>query len=328
MKCSNNYNIKAILILTLASLFIFSACGKSDIPLKYGKTNLDDNYNMDSARANSQLDLFAQNLCAIDTDILDTSEIPYSFIKAAGVFDLKNCKTLYAFNVNERVYPASLTKVMTSLVTLENANLDDVVTVGDVTIKEDGVQKFGLKTGDKITVRDLLYIDLVYSGNDASLALASHIAGSEADFVELMNEKAKELGATKTNFVNSHGLSNDNHYTTAYDLYLIFNAAIKYDEFKTIINTASYDVTYTNANDEMVTKTIKSTNKFLSGGYASPNSAVIIGGKTGSTNAAGKCLILYSNNGAGDPFISVVMGAGDENALYNIMASLCNDTIK
>lgn len=325
MKCLNKIYLSLISILIFASI---TACGNGDIPLEYGKYSLADNYNMDETMAQSQLDLFAKDLCASDKDILETSNISYSTVKSAGVFDVSNCQTLYSYNVNERVNPASLTKIMTALVVLENANLDDIVTVGDVTIRESGVQLFNLKQGDKISVRDLLYVDLVYSGNDASLALANYIAGSDEEFANLMNEKAKQLGATNSNFVNSHGLSNENHYTTAYDLYLIFNAAVKYDEFRTIINTATYDVTYTNANDEVVTKTINSTNKFLTGGYATPSTAVIVGGKTGSTQAAGKCLILYSTNSAGKPYISVVMGAGDENALYSTMTALCNDTVR
>lgn len=324
MKCSNKISLFLILLMSL----MLSACGKSNIPLEYGESNLSDKFNMDDTVAESQMDLFAKDLCATDKDILEGSNIAYSNVKAAGVFDLSGKEVLYSYNVNQRVNPASLTKIMTALVVLENANLDDIVTVGDVTIHEDGVQTFGLREGDKISVRDLLYIDLVYSGNDASLALAGYIAGSDEAFAEMMNEKALALGASNTNFVNSHGLSNENHYTTAYDLYLIFNAAVKYDEFKNIINTTSYDVSYTNANSEAVNKTITTTNKFLTGGYASPSTAVIIGGKTGSTQAAGKCLILYANNSAGNPYICVVMGAGDENSLYSIMTELCNDTVR
>lgn len=323
MKCLNKIlNLSIIIIL----LFSFTGCGSNEIPIQYGQYSMDDNYNIEESMAESKLNMFAEDLCATDKDILDSSNISAQSVKAAGVFDVAGCETLYAYNVNEKINPASLTKIMTTLVVLENANLDDVVTVEE--FKLDEGSKFGIKPGDKFTVRDLLYLNLVESANDASIVLANYVAGDEASFVELMNNKAKQLGATNTNFANVHGLTNESHYTTAYDLYLMFNAALKYDEFKTIISTASYEVTYTNSNGEVVTKTSNTTNKFLTGEYKAPGSLVVVGGKTGTTNAAGKCLIIYSNSADGRPYISIIMGAADEQALYNTMISLCNDTIK
>ena len=276
----------------------------------------------------SEVPLFASDICAVKDNITDTSSIDPSSLYGAGVFDVNTKKTLYAYNVNERVNPASLTKIMTALVVIENCNLDDVVTVPDVSIGEEGVQTFGLKEGDKITVKNLLYISLVYSGNDASLCLAKYVAGSEAAFAEMMNAKAASLGASNSHFINPHGLTSSEHYTTAYDLYLIFNAACKHQEFLDIISTDKYTVSYTTAEGEAKDKEISTTNKFLTGGYTMPGSVQVQGGKTGSTAAAGKCIILYDVDGNGNPYISVVMGASSEENLYNTMIKLCNDTIR
>ena len=324
MRCSNKVLLASLALVTLS----LTGCGDRKLPLEYGKYNLPDNYNIESMDVQSEVPLFASDICAVNENITDTSSIDPSSLYGAGVFDVNTKKTLYAYNVNERVNPASLTKIMTALVVIENCNLDDVVTVPDVSIGEEGVQTFGLKEGDKITVKNLLYISLVYSGNDASLCLAKYVAGSEAAFAEMMNAKAASLGASNSHFINPHGLTSSEHYTTAYDLYLIFNAACKHQEFLDIISTDKYTVSYTTAEGEAKDKEISTTNKFLTGGYTMPGSVQVQGGKTGSTAAAGKCIILYDVDGSGNPYISVVMGASSEENLYNTMIKLCNDTIR
>ena len=160
---------------------------------------------------------------------------------AAVLFDVNNKKVLYSKNAHERLYPASLTKVMTALVALQNASPDTVLTATDsVKITESGAQLCGLKAGDTMTLDQALHILLMYSANDAAMLIAENIGGSVDHFVEMMNEEAQRLGATNTSFANPHGLSDDNHYTSAYDLYLIFNEAIKYDSFNEIIHMTSY----------------------------------------------------------------------------------------
>ena len=125
------------------------------------------------------------------------------------------------------MYPASLTKVMTALVALQNASPDTVLTATDsVKITESGAQLCGLKAGDTMTLDQALHILLMYSANDAAMLIAENIGGSVDHFVEMMNEEAQRLGATNTSFANPHGLSDDNHYTSAYDLYLIFNEEV------------------------------------------------------------------------------------------------------
>lgn len=323
MKCTNRLKITLYMSLLIVLL---CGCGKEEIPMEYGTHPL-ENYNINAEAQMSQMDLFAEELCATSSDQTEACAINTSALYAAGIFDITDREVLYSYSVNSQVNPASLTKIMTALLVIENCDLDEAIIVGDVTIYEDGIQLFHLNEGDRITVKDLLYITLVYSGNDAALALAQHVAGDQDSFAALMNQRALELGATNTNFVNPHGLSHENHYTTAYDLYLIFQEAVKHDIFLEIINTDSYTVNYTTAEGEATSRTINTTNKFLNGDYDAPGQIAIVGGKTGSTMAAGKCIILYANDASGNPYICVVMGAADEASLYGTMITLCEGTI-
>lgn len=324
----NRHSKKFIaLFWTLLTLLTLSACASEEIPLPYGTLQANDSFSIEANETQTQIALFASDLCAAANDITDSSTAVVDGLKAACIYDINQQEVLYSYQANERLNPASLTKIMTALLVMENCNMEDVVLVGDVTINEDGVQLFNLKAGDRITVQNLLYTMLVYSANDAALALAQHVAGSEDEFVEMMNTRALQLGATNTHFVNPHGLSHEEHFTTAYDLYLIFNAAVKYDIFQQIINTTSYTVEYTLADGTPSRRDITTTNKFLSKIYDSPAGISIIGGKTGSTMAAGKCIIVYAADAAMNPYICVVMGAGNEEQLYHLMKQLCEDVI-
>lgn len=324
-----NRDVKKIIALFSALLTAASlcACGSKEIPFSYGSLQANDSFSIEANEAQTQITLFASDLCAAAGDVTEGSAAVVDGLNAACIYDINQEEVLYSYQANERLNPASLTKIMTALIVMENCSMDDVVLIGDVSIHEDGVQLFNLKTGDRITVQNLLYAMLVYSANDAALALAQHVAGSEEAFAEMMNTRALQLGATNTHFVNPHGLSHEEHYTTAYDLYLIFNAAVKYDIFQQIINTVSYTVEYTLADGPQSSRDITTTNKFLSEIYDSPTGVSIVGGKTGSTMAAGKCIILYAADAAGNPYICVIMGAGNEEQLYHLMKQLCEDVI-
>ncbi len=326
MKCINKLKTISYILWGVLGCFLLTACGKKEYQAQYGMFDSNSSYSIgESSTSAHNAKLFASDICATDVDITSTSTINKDYVYAAAVYNLESKETLYSYNAEERVNPASLTKIMTAIIVLENTSLDDVVTIGDVTIKEGGAQLFKLKEGDKITVRDLLCVSTIYSGNDASLALANYVAGSEAAFAELMNEKAKELGATHTNFVNCNGLTDENHYTSAHDLYLMFAEAMKYPEFVTIMNTASMEINYSSAEGEYISKTITTTDKYLTGEFAAPNSIVVLGGKTGSTNAARKCLMIYGTDASQTPYIAVIMGAEDEPTLYHMMTNLVDD---
>ncbi len=268
------------------------------------------------------VDTFASDLCVVGSDITDGS-ISMSKNSCAGLFDLNKRETLYALNVNEQVDPASLTKIMTALVALKYGSLDQILTATKaVNINEAGAQLIGLKEGDTMTLDQALHILLIYSANDAGMLIADNIGGGADAFVELMNEEAREIGATKCHFTNPHGLTADEHYVTAYDMYLIFNAAMQYDEFQEIINMSAYSTVYSRSDGSSVEVNIKSTNGYLRGDRSAPSTITVIGGKTGTTNAAGHCLILLAKDSSGNPYIAVIMRAEDGDTLYSEMTAL------
>ena len=279
------------------------------------------NYNADLYQG----DLFAENLCVARDDVANENYQEDTEVHSAALFDLSQQSVLYSYKMHERLYPASVTKIMTALLALENGNLDDEVTISstaDAGSFPSDAQVCGLQEGEKWTLRDLLNALLLYSGNDAATAIAEHIGGSEEAFVNMMNKRAHELMANDTHFMNPHGLHDDNHYTTAYDLYLIFNECIKNDEFVNIIQTESYTAHYTGADGSSKEATFEPTNLYAKGVVDKPENVTIIGGKTGTTEEAGYCLILLEKDADQNSYVSIVMGASDKPTLYVDMTSL------
>ena len=154
--------------------------------------------------------------------------------RIALIYDRASGKIMYEKNGNKQTPMASTTKIMTAIVVLENANLKDVVTI-DSKAAGMGGSRLGLKKNDKITVNDLLYGLMLRSGNDAAVALANHVGGSIEGFAEMMNAKAKEMGLTNSHFVVPHGLDNEGHYTTAYELAKMADYALQIEKFKEIV---------------------------------------------------------------------------------------------
>lgn len=326
MKCTNKVITSLITILTVAVLF--TGCADKKFTNEYDIANSDYAYNITNVSENLTLKPFAAELCVVSDNVL-SDDVDDSLSEAAALFGVNSRQVLYANNVNEKLYPASITKVLTALIALEKGKLDDVITVSkDAEIKESGAQLCGFKEGDKITLEQALHGLLMYSGNDAGVAIAEYISGSVEEFSDLMNETAKKLGATNSNFVNPHGLSDENHYTTAYDLYLIFNATMKYDKFVEIINTDTWTTSYTLSNGSSKEITFKTTNLYLKGDEKSPEGVTVIGGKTGTTNAAGSCLVLLSENESGSPYISIVLKAGSRSILYTQMTDILGEINK
>lgn len=273
-----------------------------------------------------QAEGFAEGLCVVTDGT--PSEDGSVTAEAAAVMDLTDKKVYFGKNPFEKLYPASITKVMTALLAIKYGKLSDEVTVPEsAVITEPGATLCGIKPGDKLTMEQLLYGLLLPSGNDAGAAIAEHMDGSIEGFAGRMNREAKSLGATGTHFVNPHGLQDENHYTTAYDLYLIFNEAMKYPEFRKIIGTPAYDAVYTLASGGTETKTWKATNLYMTEDRALPKGLTLLGGKTGTTKAAGSCLIMGSRDEAGKVYISVVLKAPDKKDLYDSMTHLLNKVV-
>lgn len=272
---------------------------------------------------------FAAALCVAAQDVSEEDSPDMTQVESAALFDLDGRNVIYAKNIHERLHPASLTKVMTALVALENGQLNQTLTAtAAVNITESGAVLCGLKNGDTMTLDQALRILLVYSANDVAMLIAENIGGSVDHFVEMMNEKAHSLGATNTNFMNPHGLTDSDHYTTAYDLYLIFQEAAKYDTFNEIIHMANYQTVYYDKDGKEKAFEKPTTNLFLRGDYQPPANVTVIGGKTGTTSAAGNCLIILSRDENGSPYISVILRAEGPDVVYNKMNDLLEEIHK
>ena len=230
-------------------------------------------------------------------------------VKAALLYDLNSDTLVFAQNPDEQLYPASLTKVMTCLMTIEmQPDLDAMVTVTRAGLKdmEPGGSNVALKVDEQMSVRDLLYCLMVKSGNDAASVLAVQNSGSIEAFVEDMNRRAQELGCTGTHFANAHGLHDDEHYTTARDMARILREAMKYPVFEEIFTCKEYTVPATNLSEP---RELKTTNYLMrSNGYPIVLDSRVLGGKTGNTSKAGRCLVTLSEKD-GMRLISVVLGA-------------------
>lgn len=218
-------------------------------------------------------------LSPLATNVEASSSEPSVSADSAVLMDAATGEILYSKNMNTAYPPASTTKVMTALLTLENCKLDDVVTVGKKPPLADG-SKIYIFEGEQLKVKDLLYGLLLPSANDCAEALAEHISGSIDEFAVLMNKKAKELGCKNTNFVNPSGLYDENHKSSAYDLALILKELSKYKEFSEIATTLSYKIPA--SNKSTVERPLWNENKLIQkySGYYYP---YCLGGKTGYT---------------------------------------------
>ena len=210
---------------------------------------------------------------------------------------------------------------MTALVALKYANPDDMVTVTQSAFDiEEASSVCELHLGDRLTLKQLLYGLLIASGNDAAQMIAEYVGGgSISTFVDMMNKEALALGATHTHFMNPHGLTQNDHYTCAYDIYLMLNAAMKYDLFMDIIQRKNYYAEYTDSDGDAYAMTWETTDHYLSGEAAVPGNVIIYGGKTGTTDDAGACLALISKDLYGNPYISVIMHSETKEGLYTEM---------
>ena len=313
--------LKQIAMLLMLAI-ILTGCGSTKYDMAYELNNDVSSFQLLSITNQETLEPFAADLCVVNKDVKPAG-IDLSEAGAAALFDLKNLDTLYAKNVNVQINPASLTKVMTALVAIKYGSTDQMLTASEnVLITEPGAQLCGLKPGDKMTLDQALRILLIYSANDVAVLIAEGISGSVDDFVALMNQEAMELGATNCNFTNPNGLTEEGHYMTTYDLYLIFQEALKYDLFNEIIQMTTYSTVYTDASGNEKSLEVNTTNLYLRGTYEMPLNINVIGGKTGTTNAAGHCLMLYSKGSDGTPYISIIMKETSGENLYSDMNKL------
>ena len=295
---------KLLIILVIFILFI------SNTIIVNGVENIIGNNVSGSNEILSEEDELV-DLGEIQKEIIETSVEPDEISLAsriALIYDRASGRILYEKNGNKQTPMASTTKIMTAIVVLENANLTDVVTINSKAAGTGG-SRLGLKKNDKITVNDLLYGLMLRSGNDAAIALATHVGGSVEGFAKMMNNKAKELGLVNSHFVVPHGLDNAGHYTTAYELAKIADYALNIDKFKEIVSTRNTTI-YING----YAKAINNTNQLLG------SVSGVYGVKTGFTNGAGRCLVTACKRDDLD-VITLIIGA-------NTTKQRTSDTIK
>lgn len=323
MKCTNRVKTLCAVLISALVLTGFSGCGESRYEFPYDAEYDVSSYQVIRTVNASRASAFAEDLCVVTQDVSGNGVSALTGEEAALLCDLNNTEVLFSQSAHERLHPASLTKVMTALVAIKYGSMDQMLTASSaVNITEKGAQLCGLKPGDSMTLSQALHILLLYSANDVAMMIAEGVGGSVEEFVAMMNEEAAEIGATNTCFANPHGLTAENHYTTAYDLYLIFNEAIQYEAFREIIHMSNYSTVYHDKNGDEKELSVRTTNRFLRGDVPSPENITVIGGKTGTTNAAGHCLILLSRDVSGAPYISVILRAGSGDALYTEMSEL------
>ena len=246
---------------------------------------------------------------------------PQIYSESGVVMDADTGEVLYAKNMDAPHYPASITKVLTGLVAIENSELTDTVTIKyeDISFIKKGDNHIGLKVDEEISMKDALYGTLLASGNEAAHAVASNTGDGYDAFIALMNERAKELGCKNSNFVNTHGLHDDNHYTSAYDMALIGSAAIRNEEFRKITGTKLYTIPTTNITDE--TRAFENHHKMLFD-WRSQYYEYCIGGKTGYTDKALNTLVTFAEKD-GITLVAVVMRThGSGNSYVDTKAML------
>ena len=226
----------------------------------------------------------------------DPTKEPQTYSRAVVVYDRTSKTVIYGKNENDVRAMASTTKIMTAIILLENADLSQTVEVSKHAANTGG-SRLGLKTGDKITLKDLLYGLMLCSGNDAAVLIAETVGGSVEGFAEMMNKKAQELGLKNTSFVTPHGLDQEGHHTTAYELAVLTDYALNNSEFAKIVNTKNHVVSINGSPKEL-----NNTNELL--GYLQGVNGV----KTGFTNNALRCLVTSTLRNDFN-IITVVLGA-------------------
>ena len=239
--------------------------------------------------------------------------------KAAILIDTKTGRVLYSKNENEKMYPASTTKILTAILTLENCNLDDVVVVKhDISASIPyGYTTVELQIGEQFSVEQLLEILMVYSANDVASLLAEHVGGSLDGFNYMMNQKLAELGLTNTHFTNPSGIHDDNHYTTARDLASLMEYCTKNYDFRRLSGMSSCNIPATNKHSA---RSFESTDKLIV-----PNSSYyyeyVTCGKTGYTTEAGQCLVSCAYKD-GFELLGVVLGGEIVNGVSTSVDTL------
>lgn len=307
---------KQILSLVLVACIFFTGCQNK---IKQLSINSKETFSIDILSP-ERGKLLGEDLVVIEQD---TNSEKIDSLYAALLVNTNEQKLLVSKNAYERVYPASITMLATALTILENMDLDKEIVVSPKAIKDlSNASTVGLRIGDKLTVEQLLYGMLLSSGVDAANVLAMECSGNIKSFAKLMNQTIGKLGCVDTHFTNASGISDFNHYTTVYDLYIIMNHLMQNEEFMNIISHKSFDSIYKNEKGSVDKETYTSTILYLNGDREMPSGITVLGGKTGTTASAGCCLSLFLQDAKGKNYIAIGMKAADKDTLYSQMEIL------
>lgn len=315
------YRLFAVIFMSAA---LVTGCGGTTYDMAYRMNTDVSSYQLAGTLASQEtLTPFAADLCVAGESDITASGVSLPEAGAAALFNTKSLETVYAKNVNEQLNPASLTKIMTALVAIKYGSPDQMLTASEnVRITEPGATLCGINPGDQMTLEQALHVLLLQSANDVAVMIAEGVSGSVEAFVAKMNEEAASIGATNCNFTNPNGLTEEGHYMTAYDLYLIFQEALRYELFNQIIQMATYTSSYHDRNGNEKALDLKNSNRYLRGTWEMPANVTVIGGKTGTTTAAGSCLVLLAKSSDGTPYISIIMKDSSGDQLYTDMTDL------
>ena len=296
--------VLSIILLLIITFGITKLSGNDEA----GLTQADNSVNLAETTTNTTAQTTTTTTTTTTTVNIELGISDYDLYSYAAVLMNENGDVVYSMNEEDQIYPASLTKIMTALVAIENLdNLDETVSIpGDIYdyIAAEQASTAGFSAYETVTFRDLLHGTLLSSGAECSLALAVYIGGSEDMFVRMMNEKAQELGMEGTNFTNVCGLHSYEHYSTASDIAVLLDYALKNSDFKEIFTTHDY---YTETDYQPGGVTLYSTmfSQMDSGNF---EGGTILGGKTGFTSEAGLCLASLAEV-SGDEYILITVGA-------------------
>lgn len=323
----HNMLLRRLPALALCLIFLFTA---APLPQSYAAPDDEDTIS-DTDTTDTDTDGTADG-DSEDADAASNANViaaapdaPTLNAEAALLISPDTGMVLYEKNADERRYPASTTKIMTALIVLENVtDLSETVTAeaSDFEHVTADSSNADIKEGEIVTIEDLLYALMLPSANEAAYMLARHVGGTWENFVDMMNERAAELGCTGTHFSNPCGLHEEDHYSTARDLYKIGYAAMQDETFANIVNTVQHKMAKTNMHEE---RKIYTTNMLIFSSYAAYAYPYCQGIKTGHTSEAGNCFVGYAEYGDAKLY-SVVMGCDDHSTEYPEIAASFTDT--
>lgn len=314
---------KKLYILFLLAVLAFSGCKKdADISNEFQISN-SSAITYISENELTKVEGFASELAVVPADLPNSPASEQVHAECALLVNSTTGEILFNKNAHTRAYPASTTKCLTAMLAMKYGDINSNRTVGnEVIITEDNVVMCDYRVGDSVPFDVAIHGSILKSGNDAAAVLALFGAETLTDFADLMNKEVYTIGATNSHFVNPHGLMDYDHYSTAYDMYLIFREAVKNDYFRKVISTKTYSGNLqrtTKYGSYIIPCAYTSTNPFFSGAAKAPEHVTVIGGKSGYTEVARRSYVLLAEAN-GEQYICVVMK--DDNYEF-----LCADLV-